>query len=114
MFPGGMNPRQMKQMMKQMGIKTEESDANAVIIVGPEKEIVIEGPDVVKMVMGGNEMFNISGGTVKVQDVKEEIEISDDDVQMVAEQAQASIEDARTALEESDGDLAEAIMKLKG
>jgi len=62
MFPGGLNPRQMKQMMKRMGIKTEEIDANTVIIQGSEREIIIEGPEVMKMVVQGQEIFNITGG----------------------------------------------------
>ncbi len=115
MFPGGLNPRQMKQMMKQMGIKTEEIDATAVVIFEADREIVIEGPEVVKMVMSGKEMFTITGGTVKIQDIKEEnVEINDEDIEMVAEQADVSKEDAKEALKESNGDLAEAIMKLKG
>ena len=113
MFPGGLNPRQMKQMMKQMGIKSEEIDANAVIIMGPDKEIVIEGPEVTKMVISGKEMYTISGGSVKVQDVEAELDISTEDIEMVAEQANVSPEDAKRALEEANGDLAEAILKLK-
>ena len=32
MFPGGMNPRQMSGMMKQLGIKNTEVEAEEVII----------------------------------------------------------------------------------
>ncbi len=113
MFPGGLNPRQMKQMMKRMGIKTEEIDATAVTIHGPEKEIVIENPEVMKMVVGGQQIFNITGGEIREQEVEAEIEISEEDVEMVSKQANVSEEEARNALEESGGDIAEAIMKLK-
>jgi nascent polypeptide-associated complex subunit alpha len=114
MFPGGLNPRQMKQMMKRMGIKTEEIDATAVAIIGSEREIVIENPEVVKMIVGGNEMYTVSGGSVKVQDVEAAVEIGEEDVEMVSEQAGVSKEEAKKALEESKGDIAEAIMRLKG
>ncbi|MBN2014585.1 MAG: nascent polypeptide-associated complex protein [Candidatus Altiarchaeota archaeon] len=114
MFPGGLNPRQMKQMMKQMGIKTEEIDATAVVIIGPEKETVIENPEVVKMTVSGKDMFTISGGTVKVQEVEAEVEISEEDVEMVSEQAGVGKDKAKKTLEECKGDIAEAIMRLKG
>jgi len=114
MFPGGLNPRQMKQMMKRMGIKTEEIDASIVIIHGSEKEIVIENPEVMKMIVQGQEIFNITGGKAREQEVEAAIEIEEGDVEMVAEQADVSKEEAKKALEESKGDIAAAIMKLKG
>jgi len=118
MFPGGMNPRQMKQMMGRMGIKTDEIPAKVVIISCEDKDIVIEGGEVMKMTMQGQVIYNITGGTIREQTASEEkepvLEISDDDVRMVAEQAHVSPEDARKALAESKGDLAEAIMRLKG
>ena len=117
MFPGGINPRQMKTMMKRMGIKTEDIDAQIVIIHGADKEIIIEDPQVMKTVMQGQEMFQIMGGRIKEQDVGSDeeidVEIDEEDVKMVGEQAGVSEEDARTALEETKGDIAEAIMKLK-
>lgn len=113
MFPGGLNPRQMKQMMKQMGIKTEEIDATAVAIICADKEIVIESPEVVKMIFGGNEVYTISGGKARVQETEAKAEINEEDVKMVAEQAGVSEEKAREALQETGGDLAEAILKLK-
>ncbi len=112
MMPGGMNPKQMKKMMKRMGVKMDEIDAEEVVIRCVDKEIRITSPQVVKTIVSGQEMFQISG------DVSEEegdvsIEIEDDDVTMVAEQAGVSEEKARAALENAGGDLAEAIMELK-
>ena len=104
MFPGGMNPRQMKQMMNKMGIKTEEIDAKVVIITCADKDIVIEGPEVTKMNIQGQEMYSITGGKVREQatpssEPEEEpaVEISDDDIKMVAEQAGVSQGAARAA-----------------
>lgn len=117
MLPGGINPRQMKSMMKKMGIKTEDIDAQVVIIHGEEKEIIIENPQVTKTIMQGQEMFQIVGGVIKEQVVESDgevaVAIEADDVTMVAEQAGVTEEDARSALEETNGDIAEAIMKLK-
>lgn len=112
MFPGKINPKQMKQMMKKMGIKTEEIDAESVIIRGMEKDIIVENPQVIKTVMKGQEMFQISG-EVREEEKEGEVEISEDDVKMVAKQADVSQEEAQKALEESDGDIAQAIVNLK-
>ena len=117
MFPGGMNPKQMKQMMKRMGMKMDEIDAEVVIIKGVDKEVVIENPQVMKVSMkGGQETFQIVGD-VSEKGIEEEevaVEISEEDVEMVAQQASVSEDDARKALAEANGDLAGAIMKLKG
>jgi len=114
MFPGNINPKQMKQMMKRMGIKVEDVNANIVVIHGPEKEIIIEDPEVTKTVIQGQEMYQIMGGRIRIEETEAEVEIEDEDVKMVAEQASVSEEEAKNALEESDGDIATAIMKLKG
>ena len=45
--------------------------------------------------------------------IKEESKISEEDVLLVSQQANVSEEVARNALKESDGDLAQAILKLK-
>lgn len=112
MLPRGMNPRQMEKMMKRMGIKVDEIDAVQVIIKCVDKEIIIDNPSVARTNVAGQDMFQVSG------DVREEageavVEISDDDVSMVADQAGVTPEEARAALEEAGGDLAGAIMKLK-
>ncbi len=107
------NPRQMKQAMKRMGIQMDEINAESVVIKCADKDIVIENPQVVKTVMQGQVMFQISGN-VKEQVGEVKVEISEEDVKMVAEQAGVSEEKARTALEESNGDIAGAIMRLKG
>ena len=44
MFPGGMNPKQMKQMMSRMGIKSDEIQADRVIIEGTARIFVPGSP----------------------------------------------------------------------
>ncbi len=107
------NPRQMKQAMKRMGIQMDEINAESVVIKCADKDIVIENPQVVRTVMQGQVMFQISG-KIKEQIGEVKVEISEEDVKMVAEQAGVSEDKARTALEESNGDIAGAIMRLKG
>jgi len=105
---GGIDPKQMASMMKKMGIKTENIEATEVIIKGP-KTIVIREPQVSIVEMQGQKTFQITGR------IEEKIEeASSEDIHMVMEQTGASEENARKALEESNGDIAEAIMKLKG
>ncbi|PIN77933.1 nascent polypeptide-associated complex protein [Candidatus Woesearchaeota archaeon CG10_big_fil_rev_8_21_14_0_10_34_12] len=111
MFGGipGMNPKKMQEMMKQLGIKQQEIDAERVIIEKKDgKKLVIENPGIVKINMQGNETLQISG---EIEEVEEGI--NKEDIQMVAEKSGKSEEEARKALEESGGDLAEAIMKLQ-
>lgn len=105
---GGMNPKQMEKMMKQMGIKTETIDASEVVIKARGKEIVITEPQVTKIKMGGQDTFQIIG---KVSERSKE-KFSAEDIKMIAEQTGVSEEEAKKALEE-EGDIAAAIMKLK-
>ena len=101
-----MNPKQMQQMMKKMGIRQTEIPATEVIIKG-EKDYIIRNPSIIKVNMQGQETLQVSG------DMEEMDSISEDDIKTVVDQASVSEEEAKKALEESDGDLAEAILSLK-
>lgn len=111
MIPG-MNPRKMQQAMKKMGISQQEIDASQVIIRCPDKEIIIDNPSVAKVDMMGQQTFQVSG-EISERALSTTPEISKDDIMTVSEQAEVSEEDAQKAIEEANGDLAEAIMKLK-
>ncbi|OYR56713.1 Nascent polypeptide-associated complex protein, partial [Halorubrum sp. E3] len=55
---GGMNPRKMKQMMKQMGIDVEELDAERVVIETADgDDLVFDGAQVTKMDAQGQETY---------------------------------------------------------
>ena len=101
---GGMNPKQMQAMMKQMGIKQTEIPATEVIIKG-DTEIVVKNPQVLQIEAQGQKTFQIMG------EVEERT--SSEDIKMIVEQTGATESEAEKALKEADGDLAEAIMKLK-
>ena len=108
MMPG-MDAKGMGKMMAQMGIKTEEIDAVKVIIELKEGgKLVVFEPQVVQIEMKGEKSFQISG---KVQ---EENEAGEDDIKMVMEAAGCSREEAQNTLKETGGDIAEAIIRLKG
>jgi nascent polypeptide-associated complex subunit alpha len=106
MIPGGMDPKKMQAMMKQMGIRSEEIEATKVTIETGSGMIVIEQPQVTKITMQGQASFQIAGN------VRVEEKSSSDDIKMVMEQTGCSESEARGALEKSGGDIAQAIVSL--
>lgn len=111
MFPG-INPRQMKQAMKRMGVKQQEVEATKVIIECSDKKIIIENPSVMKVNMMGQESYQISGEEHE-ENLETTPEISEEDIKTVVEQTGVSEEEARNVILEHKGDLAEAILSLK-
>lgn len=109
MIPG-VNPRQMKAMMRQMGMSQDDLDAQEVIIKTNGKVLRFSNPSIQKITMQGQTTFQLSGDYVEEETLT--IEISQDDIDTVSEQAGVSKEDARKALEEAQGDLAQAIVNL--
>jgi nascent polypeptide-associated complex subunit alpha len=104
-----MDPKGMAKMMNQMGIKTSEVDAAKVVIELKEGgKLVVFEPTVVQIEMKGEKSFQVSGK------VHEEQEAGEDDIAMVMEAAGCSREEAQNALRETNGDIAEAIIRLKG
>ncbi len=109
MLPG-MNPRQMRQAMKRMGIQQEELKVDEIIMKIGDKELVFKEPQVAKVNMMGQKTYQVVGEPVE-RKIKEEI--SEEDVKTVMEQAKVSKEEAEKSLKETKGDLAEAILKLQ-
>ncbi len=102
-----MNPKQMEALLRQMGIKTTQLKAKKVIIELDDSNYIIEEPVVIEISAKGKKSFQIEG------EVKVEIPIKEEDVKLVMEQTGCSEEEAKKALKEK-GDLAEAILYLKG
>jgi len=102
------NQKQMERMMKQMGMNVTNIDAEEVIIRTAEKDIIISNPQVSKIKVMDQDTFQITGEVSE----REKEDLSEDDVDMVADQAGVSREEAKEMLRET-GDIAEAIMKLK-
>ncbi|MBI5884543.1 nascent polypeptide-associated complex protein [archaeon] len=110
MFPGlgGMNPKQMQGMLKQLGIKTEEISAKRVVIELLEgSKIIIEQPQVSAMNIQGQKTYTVIG-----KEVVEEA-FNKEDIELIMQQAGCDEETAKQALKENDGDLAKAIESLK-
>jgi len=104
---GGIDPKKMQAMMKQLGMKQEEIEAERVIIECENKRIIIDNPNVVKINMQGQDSWQITGDASE-----EEKGISEEDISQVMEKANVSREAAEKALKDSNGDLAEAILSL--
>lgn len=121
MFPGmGGNPRQMAEIMRQLGMKSEEIKAEKVIIEKSDgSRLVVSEPQVVQIEMKGSKSFQVSG-SVSEEGASEGVaggsgnsKGGSQDVELVVSQTGASEEEARKALEEAEGDLAQAILLLK-
>jgi len=112
MFPGKVNPKKMKQMMKQMGMEmTQVPDVEKVLIQTAGGNYVFDSADVVIMTIQGVATYQITG---EPRFEEGEREIPAEDVTLVASQAGVSEDAAREALIETHGDIAGAIMKLSG
>jgi len=117
--PGG---RDAMRMMQKMGMKVDEvSNVSQVIIRTDSKDIVIADPTVTLVTVQGQAMYQIAGGQVSETTPQTSAApnptppaIQEEDVQLVAQQTGKSVEEARKALLEANGDLAKAIIVLKG
>ena len=121
MIPGGrMNPRQMKQMMKRMGIEQEEIEGvEEVVIRTATKEYIFTQAQVTMMTVQGQKTVQVVGEPLirdrpgaKPSAAPAKIVIPDEDVALVAEKAGVSAAEARKALEAANGEPAEAIIRL--
>ena len=138
---GGLNPRKMKQMMKQMGIDITEIDAEEIVIRTADEELVFTDAEVQRMDAQGQATYQIvgqpetrergaGGGSADaavedaetdadaatagaVEDAGSAGEIPDSDVEIVAQRTGATEEEAREALRAEGGDLAAAVSRLE-
>jgi len=132
---GGMNPRKMEQMMKQMGIDVEEIDAEEVVIKQADgTDLVFSDADVTRMDARGQQTYQVIGDPEEVErgdggtftGAAGAVEsgaddggesggagIPDADIEIVAQRAGVGKDEARAALEDADGDLAAAIDALE-
>lgn len=124
--------RQMRRKMAQQGIDMEQIDATRVIIEGSDKTLLIEQPEVVLMKQAGQEIYQVIGQAEEVSPDSISIEsdeaiekllpieesevkptITENDVMLVATQANVDKKEAESVLKECNGDIAKAILFLK-
>ncbi|MHC1568326.1 MAG: nascent polypeptide-associated complex protein [Candidatus Syntropharchaeia archaeon] len=105
-----MNPKQLSQLMKQLGINIKDIEGvEEVIIRTKDKEYIFRDVEVTVMEAQGQKTYQIIGNPeIKDRGLPEE------DIKLVMEKTGKSREEAEKALKESNGDIAEAIMKLVG
>jgi len=94
--------------MKQLGINIKDIEGvEEVIIRTKDKEYIFRDVEVTVMEAQGQKTYQIIGNPeIKDRGVPEE------DIKLVMEKTGKSREEAEKALKESNGDIAEAIMKL--
>ena len=104
------------RMMQKMGMKVDEvANVSQVIIKTDSKDIVIEAPNVTLVTVQGQAMYQIAGGQVSETAPQAAAQtVSEEDVQLVVQQTGKPVEEARKALLDAGGDLAKAIILLKG
>jgi len=117
MMPGGrMNPKQMKAMMRRMGIDQEEMpEVEEVVIKTRTKELVFKDAAVTAVTVQGQKTYQIVGTPQERERKREEVKeggIPEDDIKLVVSQTGCTAAEARKALEETDGAPAEAILKI--
>jgi nascent polypeptide-associated complex subunit alpha len=116
MIPGaGMNPKQLKQMqkaMKQMGMDMKDvKGVSEVIIKFKDKELLIINPKVNVTDFMGQQTYQITG-KANEKKIEVELEIPEDDIELVSAQTGASKDEVIKVLKETQGDLAEAIIRF--
>jgi len=124
--------RQMRRRMQQQGVEMDQINATRVIIEGVEKTLIIDQPEVVLLKQMGQEIYQVIGEAqefspedvligenedVETTGLFEESEtkpvITENDIMLVAAQANVNKEEANAALIDSEGDIAKAILFLK-
>ncbi|PSN84445.1 hypothetical protein B9Q11_03700 [Candidatus Marsarchaeota G2 archaeon ECH_B_SAG-F08] len=104
----------LKKIMRQIGISSQETiEAEEVVIIGKQKKIHIKEPNVFKIVMQGQTLYQIIGG-VEIEENTMIVNVNQDDVNFIASQAGVSEEIAKKVLMEEKGDVAKALIRLKG
>ncbi|QKQ99261.1 nascent polypeptide-associated complex protein [Metallosphaera tengchongensis] len=106
------NPKDLKKL-ERMGVKTQNIEAQRVIIETDKERIVIESPMVTKANVMGQEVITIMGGETRTESkVEAKPQINEDDVRFVMEQTGKPENAVREALLKANGDIAKAILSL--
>jgi len=102
----------MRRMLDKMGLEMKEvSSVQEVIIKTDKKEIIIMKPSVSEMKAKDNSIFQVIAESYEERELEVPV-FSQEDIMLVAQQANVSQEAANNALIEAKGDLARAILLL--
>jgi nascent polypeptide-associated complex subunit alpha len=124
--------RQMRRKMQQQGIEMDQIEATRVIIEGVEKTLILNQPEVILMKQMGQEIYQIIGeaeehsseeiiidegsgqlGKLEENFIETKPMITENDIMLVAAQANVNRDVAKAALIDNEGDIAKAILFLK-
>ncbi|MDG6999004.1 MAG: transcription factor [Nitrososphaerota archaeon] len=104
--------RQTRRMLERMGVSMDQIEGvEEVVIRTADKDLVIKKASVSEMKMKGSRMFQVIGEDVEER-LREKPKYTREDVLLVAQQANVSEAKAEQALKDTDGDLAQAIMRF--
>ena len=104
--------RQTRRMLERMGVSMEQiGGVEEVIIRTADKDLVIKNANVSEMKMKGSRMFQVIGEDIEER-LREKPKYTKEDIILVAQQAKVSEAVAEQALKDTDGDLAQAILRL--
>jgi len=128
---GGVDPRQMAMMMRKLGIDVKElDDVQEVVVRTASKEYRFRRPTVSVMKAQGTETWQVQGKAEVVERAgaapsspapaassspavaASPVEIPEEDVRLVAKEAKVDLATARKTLQATNGDIAEAIVRL--
>ena len=99
-------------MMEKMGVSMDQVEGvEEVIIRTAEKDLVIKNAEVTLMKVKGAKMYQVAGDDVEER-MREKPKYTRDDVVLVAQQANTNEGKAEQALKDTDGDIAQAILRL--
>ena len=95
-MPGRINPRQMNQMMKKLGINVKEiENVKKVIIQTDKKEYIFETAEVTIMDAQGQKTYQITGEP-NINEIEDKI--SKEDIELIIEQTGKTEEEAKKTL----------------
>src|SRR5574337_390934 len=104
--------REMRRTLDRMGLEMKElPNVQEVIIKTDTKEIIITKPAVTEMKSKENSIFQVIAESYEERELEVPI-FSQEDIMLVAQQANVSSDEATQALTEAKGDLARAILLL--
>ncbi len=112
------SPREMRRMMDRVGVNTKEMpDVKEVIFRTSIKDLIVQKPVVTSLEIQGQQIFQVVGEGIVEHEISEKTEkvkpvISEEDILLVAQQANVSMEESKATLEEVEGNLAQAILLL--
>jgi nascent polypeptide-associated complex subunit alpha len=104
--------RQTRRMMERMGISMDQIEGvEEVIIRTSDKDLVIKNAQVSQMKAQGTKIYQVVGDEVEER-MRDKPKYTKDDVILVAQQSNTNEARAEQALKDTDGDIAQAILRL--